>query len=107
MKNKVVIALLTLVLIAGLGAGAVFLGTRGVTTPAANSVDAAEISVETETETPEEIQTVQADDHKAEETAKRTEEEKAAKEKAAEEMKKQEEAEKKAAADKKAKEEAE
>ena len=48
MKNKVVIALLTLVLIAGLGAGAVFLGTRGVTTPAANSVDAAEISVETE-----------------------------------------------------------
>ena len=41
MKNKVVIALLTLVLIAGLGAGAVFLGTRGVTTPAANSVDAA------------------------------------------------------------------
>ena len=52
MKNKVVIALLTLVLIAGLGAGAVFLGTRGVTTPAANSVDAAEISVETETETP-------------------------------------------------------
>ncbi len=36
MKNKVVIALLTLVLIAGLGAGAVFLGTRGVTTPAAN-----------------------------------------------------------------------
>ena len=49
MKNKVVIALLTLVLVAGLGAGAVFLGTRGVTTPASNSVSAAECAVQTET----------------------------------------------------------
>ena len=51
MKNKVVIALLTLVLVAGLGAGAVFLGTRGVTTPASNSVSAAEVTEETEENT--------------------------------------------------------